>query len=339
MEKACDRGWLTYSELLAVWQSTDWQASMLKHTAKVVIGWELHGVNDSIVSLVSMPVALVSNISMNMLYCQESIVFFVSKVAINGAALYLVCVTTLLAAMHSLSPLNPDPATSTSIQQDVAPPNVLSPSNSSLSSPLSHMLPNSDPLPLPWEEVWPGDMVCLKDVCSKGSVSRVMSEHSFDPGKNRRTKHMLKSDSSLPKSTRTPLCTPVNLTQDTRLQDTGLRETRNNSGYESFSSTTAYSSSTHSSNHLTSPWYKETLDQTHYTTSRYKETLEQTPIPLQEDSRYRIITKATVDMLQAIDLTYSQRGTFHWDPLISSNHNGSAAGVLTFIASYLNVYL
>lgn len=36
MEQACRRGWMTYTDLAAVWENTDLQVSMLKHTAKVV---------------------------------------------------------------------------------------------------------------------------------------------------------------------------------------------------------------------------------------------------------------------------------------------------------------
>ena len=35
MEQACRRGWTTYTDLTAVWENSDFQVSMLKHTAKV----------------------------------------------------------------------------------------------------------------------------------------------------------------------------------------------------------------------------------------------------------------------------------------------------------------
>lgn len=35
MEQACRRGWMTYTDLAAVWEDSDLQVSMLKHAAKV----------------------------------------------------------------------------------------------------------------------------------------------------------------------------------------------------------------------------------------------------------------------------------------------------------------
>lgn len=306
LEQAQRRGWLSYTDLSAIWEHMDIQHSMLKHTAKVCPG-----------------------------FCWSVLigkVVCITQVAFSGVTLYLVCVSTLMAAMQAFPLLNSMSDTPTysghthQLQQDPLQPtsNMSSSEQVAAHSLLVSTASTSAALPTSWQEAWPG------------GGGQCVSPH---PVLKLLTKPHEAVNSHPPLGlTLHPLtltCPCVNATPTSfhgedpykaRMQRKNSSE-RDDSTMEkkTYSMVNKVNSSSLTSKSLdpncSSCVCGHTYQQDSAPNCKIREPL----------------FSSKVEPPQAEDLGYHYRGTFHWDPLNTSVHynDSGMAGALTFIAHYL----
>lgn len=222
--------------------------------------------------------------------------------AFSGVTLYLVCVSTLLAALQPLALFSADTSPSHPLQQDSVQP----PANVQVGQmvPTSHLaVPAVTDIPPHWEEVWPP---------------------------NRSLLHPATSGLSQPYNSTPPGLTP---TPDT-----------SPGGGSTFGSTSRCPSSTADGNKggMLGTILEGDAPRHGYAALHHKANwtslshhVAATPSFCMSVNKCRK-SLAKVETPQAQDLSYHQKGTFHWDPFINSSLlDDNDASMMTFIVQYL----
>lgn len=285
MEQACKRGWMTYTDLAAVWENTDLQVSMLKHTAKVCYA------------------AIACHVTCHVTYLLQ--------VAFSGVTLYLVCVSTLLAALQPIALFSADSGPAHQLQQESLqpPPSVQA----------GHLVPTSqlvpagvDAPPPPWQEVWPSN----RSLLGEASISPHLLITTYDEPAFNHWQPYNSTPPGLAPNTAPPAAGFVpNMSLDSVLTSLLRTDLHNSASRREYVTPQDNSTSQPSNLLVTPPLFCSCV------WSNSRESL------------------AKVEMPQAQDLSYQHKGTFHWDPFInsslSSDNETSVTGALTFIVRYL----
>lgn len=227
------------------------------------------------------------------------------QVAFSGVTLYLVCVSTLLAALQPLALFSADSSPAHPLQQDPMQPPANMQVGQMVSRSACPLVPtiSDGPSPPPWQEVWPTNRSLL---CEASVPPRVLmttfNEPAFD--------HWCPYNSIPPGVGHTP-----NTSSSSSASPKSGKSSMSNGRKQNLVDT--FANSTSPLNIVTTPPL--------FCHSRGKNR-DREPL-------------AKVESPQAQDLSYHQKGTFHWDPFINSSsandNETSMTGALTFIARYL----
>lgn len=287
-----------------------------------------------------------------------------SQVAFSGVTLYLVCVSTLMAALHSLPVplLRPESAgPGHQLQQDPLQVSTgLSSDQVVLQSQL--LVHATTGLPVTWKEVWPGGGVCPSDLFSAMPRSKMdmtspmgynVANHTHPwPGPAFCMPRPPAASSTPPNANSNWLrqLLSIDHTPFLDLKAQGIKfldtESQNVIANSSGSSHVGKVPSHNSLELCPCSWLSHPSPAgsglpSHMCQWNPTQSCSLTCSSSGRGQELEPPFKAKVKTLQAEDLGYHHRGTFHWDPLINSSsyhHKSSLAAAFTFIVDYLIPY-
>ena len=286
------------------------------------------------------------------------------QVAFSGVTLYLVCVSTLMAALQPLALFASDVSPTHQLQSD----SLLPPANTQVGQMVSQMMagPHLPPVstvadaPPPWEEAWPPNRRSFgNETPAMLNTTRASTRwHPYNstppgdmpPGLNRDMPPGLNRD--MPPGLNRDM--PPGLNRDvppglTRNRHTspGLAHKHTPPGVypdtpPDFNPDGNMPPTISDGQHDMLGNVLGTNGRHEHATTHHRTTVAGSLHNITTPSSFCMHTRvkslqslAKVEALQAQDLGYHQKGTFHWDPFInSSSLNTSMTGALTFIVQH-----